>query len=48
LLGLADRSERCTELGGALLLRQVAALDDGEASGVDIGVADRFGVSAVS
>ena len=36
MFGLADRGERCAELGGALLLRQVAALDDGETSGVDI------------
>ena len=43
MLGFADRRERGAELGGALLLRQVAALDDGETGGVDIGVTDRVG-----
>ena len=43
MFGFADRRERGAKLGGALLLRQVAALDDGETGGVDVGVIDRVG-----
>ena len=43
MFGFAYRRERGAKLGGALLLRQVAAFDDGETGGVDVDVIDRVG-----
>lgn len=42
MFGFADRRERAAKLGGTFL-RQVAALDDGETGGVDVGIIDRVG-----